>query len=185
MAEHSAGFRIYANATEFERGRAQVTRTAGAPGAQFSQTLNLNPGTTCVRAFVSNTYGVESAPSNVSSRVVDPPTPRPPQLTAIEPQVFDVRPNETTFAFDRGRQVGTVKIGAACDEDRTTGEQFYALERPSQVKLSRQPRSQALVVRCGEKASRSRAQTTAKSQPNVSFDYGSRVLVGAGVHSAA
>jgi len=127
----------------------EVSRVAGAPGSNFSQTLNLNPGTSCVRALVSNTYGVESAPSNVASRVIDPPTPKPPTLTAVSPTVYDVRPNEQTFAFDRGRQVGTVKLGAACDKQRTTGEDFYALERPSRVSLSRPARSTALVAKCG------------------------------------
>lgn len=127
----------------------EVNRPPVAPGAQFSEVLNLDPGTTCVRAFVRNTYGVESDPSNVASKVVAPPKPGAPVLTTIAQQVYDVRPNERTFAFDRGRQVGSVKLGAACDEDRTTGSDFYALERPSQVKLNREPRSQALVARCG------------------------------------
>jgi hypothetical protein len=127
----------------------EVSRTAGAPGAQFTHTINLNPGTTCVRAAVSNTFGTESAASNVVSKVVSPPTPRPPQLATIEQQVFDVRPNEQTFSFDRGRYVGTVRLGAACDEGRTTGANFYALERPSRVRFAREPRSAALVAKCG------------------------------------
>lgn len=127
----------------------EVSRAAGAPGASFSQVLNLQPGTTCVRAFVANTYGSESPASNVTVRVIDPPVPAPPVLVSVAPAVFEVRPNETTFAFDRGRQVGTVKLGAACDETRTTGDDFYALERPSRASLVRAPRSTALVARCG------------------------------------
>jgi hypothetical protein len=127
----------------------EVSRTAGAPGAQFSHTLNLNPGTTCVRAFVSNTYGSESAASNVASRTVDPPTPRPPQLTTIAAQVYDVVPNFVHFRFERGREVGTTKLGMACDESRNTDTDFFALERPSYAKLTRESRSTALVARCG------------------------------------
>jgi hypothetical protein len=123
----------------------EVTRAAPATGT----TLNLQPGTTCVRAFVSNTYDSESAASNVASKVVAPPVPNPPtNLTVTDPVAYEVRPNESTFAFDRGRPVGLAKLGAACDEQRTTGEDFYALERPSRVKLNRQPRSTALVARC-------------------------------------
>lgn len=122
----------------------EVSRTAPATGT----TLNLQPGTTCVRAFVSNTYGIESAASNVASKVVDPPTPNPPVLGAISPTVYDVRPNEQTFAFDRGQRVGSVKLGAKCDETRTTGQDYYALERPSRVVLTKTPRSVALVAKC-------------------------------------
>lgn len=125
----------------------EVPRPAPATGT----TLNLQPGTSCVRVFVNNTYGNESIPSNVASRVVDAPTPGPPtNLTASAPQVFEVRPNESTFAFDRGRQVGTVKLGAACDESRSTGDDFFALERPSKVKLTKTPRSTALVAHCAD-----------------------------------
>jgi len=126
-----------------------VSRPPVAPGASFSYSLNLDPGTSCVRVMVSNTYGNESAPSNVLSRVVPAPTPNPPQLTTIAPQVYEVKPNEQTFAFDRGRQVGTIRLGAACDEERTTGQSFYALERPSKATLTRPPRSTALVAKCG------------------------------------
>lgn len=120
------------------------------PGNSTSTTLNLNPGTTCVRAFAVNSYGLESDTSNVASKVIEPPRPNPPQLTTIAAAVYDVRPNESTFAFDRGRQVGTVKLGLACDEDRTTGQDFYALERPSKAVLTRQPRSTALVAKCAQ-----------------------------------
>lgn len=126
-----------------------VPRIAGAPGSNFSQVLNLQPGTSCVRAFVSNTYGVESIAGNVVAKVVNPPTPNPPVLAAIAPTVYDVRPNESTFAFERGQRVGSVKLGAQCDEARTTGDDYYALERPSRVVLTKTPRSTALVARCG------------------------------------
>lgn len=40
MAEHSAGFRIYADATQFERGMAQVTRTAGDVGKKVASAFD-------------------------------------------------------------------------------------------------------------------------------------------------
>ena len=58
----------------------EISRTPAAPGASFSHTINLNPGTSCVRAFVTNTYGNDSDASNVAVRTVDPPKPRPPVL---------------------------------------------------------------------------------------------------------
>lgn len=112
-------------------------------------TLNLQPGTTCVRVKVTNTYANESAASNVATRVIDAPTPSPPtNLTVSEPTAYDVRPNESTFAFERGRVVGKCKIGAACDEDRTTGDGYFALERPSKCTRIRESRSVALVAKC-------------------------------------
>lgn len=128
---------------EFPRSRA-----AGGPPLT-STTNNFDPGTTCLRGYVTNTYGVESDVSNVTSKTITPPQPGPIQLTTITPAVYDVRPNEQTFAFERGQRVGSVKLGAACDEGRTTGDDFYALERPSRAVLTKAPRSTALVAKCG------------------------------------
>lgn len=62
------------NGTLFGTKAGEVTRAAPAS----TVTLNLQPGTVCVRVLVSNTYGVESAPSNVATRVINPPTPKAP-----------------------------------------------------------------------------------------------------------
>lgn len=67
------------NGTAFGTKAGEVTRLMPATTA----TLNLQPGTTCVRVTVTNTYGQESVPSNVVSRVVDPPTPKPPTLSTV------------------------------------------------------------------------------------------------------
>src|SRR5690349_11389263 len=48
------------NGTAFGTKVGEVSRAPTAPGAAFSYTLNLDPGTSCVRALVSNTYGKES-----------------------------------------------------------------------------------------------------------------------------
>jgi len=122
-------------------------RASGGP-VLTTTTVNLNPGTTCVRGYVANTYGVESATSNVVTRVVDPPQPGPIQLTSSAPTAYDVVPDYRQFVFTRGRAVGTIKLGAACDEDRTVGQNYYALERPSRVQLKTVPRSTALVAKC-------------------------------------
>ena len=127
----------------------EVARPRGTGAQPTTAVVNLAPGTSCLRVVVYNTFGNTSTPSNVAVSVVAAPTPgQPTNLTVSEPIAYDVRPNESTFAFDRGRAVGTAKLGAACDEDRTTGGGYYALERPSRVKLSREPRSSALVAKC-------------------------------------
>jgi hypothetical protein len=56
------------------------TRTTGGP-ALTTATNNVPTGLTCVRVFVANVAGNESAPSNVASRVVAPSTPSPPTNT--------------------------------------------------------------------------------------------------------
>lgn len=136
------------NGAAFGTKAGEVIR-AFTTGPLTTATLNLQPGTTCVQVKVSNTFGGESSASNVTSKVIAAPVPNPPtNLTVTDPVAFEVRPNEQTFAFDRGRAVGVAKLGAACDEERTTGGGFYALERPSRVKLTKQPRSVALVAKC-------------------------------------
>lgn len=59
----------------------EVTRAAPAS----STVLNLNPGTTCVRVFVANTYDVESDASNVATSVVPFPRPKAPTQTSATP----------------------------------------------------------------------------------------------------
>lgn len=119
------------------------------PMPATNATLNLPVGTHCVRVMVSNTYGAESGPSNVATRVIPPPVPRPPTNLVVDtPVAYDVVPDYRRFAFVRGRAVGTAKIGAACDEDRTVGADLYALVQPGRVVLNRTPRSTALVAHC-------------------------------------
>ena len=171
------------NGTAFGVKAGEITRAAPASTA----TLNLQPGTSCVRVFAANTYGSESVASNVATKVVDPPTPNPPQLTTIAAQVYDVLPNERTFAFDRGRLVGTTRLGMACDEERTTGADFYALERPSKAIIVKTPRSAALVARCGSTPARAdqgnpTAAPGASAEGDDAFGHGRRVLVGSGLH---
>ena len=59
----------------------EVTRAAPAS----STVLNLNPGTTCVRVFVSNTFDLESDASNVATSVVPFPRPKAPTQTSATP----------------------------------------------------------------------------------------------------
>jgi hypothetical protein len=140
------GYRVEASATATGTFATVATTTA----TTYTHTL-VTAGQHCYRVIATSAVG-DSLPSNVACRTnvkpAGPPNP-PTNLTVTAPLVYDVRPNETTFAFDRGRQVGTVKLGAACDESRSTGNGFYALERPSRVALTRQPRSTALVAQCG------------------------------------
>lgn len=46
--------------------------------AQTTPLPNLGPGTYCGRAFTTNTYGEESAASNVAQKTINAPVPKPP-----------------------------------------------------------------------------------------------------------
>lgn len=147
------------------------TKTLAAP-ASGDLILNIANGTWFFAVSAISSTGKESAKSNVATKtipaasatdtelvtVTPDTTPSPPSnLTVVEQTAYDVRPNESTFAFDRGRAIGTAKLGAACDETRSTGAGFFAVERPSRVKLypKAKPVSSAYVAKCGEAAGRS------------------------------
>lgn len=53
------------------------------PMPATTATLNLQPGSTCVRVTVTNSFNIESLPSNVVTRVIDPPQPKPPVLATV------------------------------------------------------------------------------------------------------
>lgn len=86
--------------TAFGTKAGEVTRTSPAAGANFTGSLNLQPGTSCLRIFVQNTYGAESDPSNVVTRVVDPPKPMPPTLAAVPLAGLDI-PLDSLDGFKR------------------------------------------------------------------------------------
>ncbi len=159
-----ASYKVY-----FGTSSTTLSQTMSVPApASGAPVLNVANGSWFFAVTAISSTGKESAKSNVATKTVPvlsaaataavtvtpDTTPSPPtNLTVVEPTAFEVRPNEQTFAFDRGRPVGTARLGAACDEERTTGGGYYALERPSKVKLSRPPRSIALVARCAAQSS--------------------------------
>ncbi len=148
-----AGFKVlYGTSTDALTQTALVddnTRTSYA--AQ-----SLAPGTWyfVVRAF--NTKQVESVDSNVAQRDVSgasaantvqvtvAPAP-PPTLHTIATQVYDVR---GSGPYTLGRQVGTIALGKSCVSTFRVGSNYYKVTR-SDVTITRNPRSQTLVARCG------------------------------------
>jgi hypothetical protein len=154
-----ASYKVY-----FGTSATTMTQTMSVPApSSGAPVLNVANGSWVFAVTAISSTGKESVKSNTTTKTVaalsasdtetvtvtPDTTPNPPSnLTVVEPVAYDVRPNEQTFAFDRGRAVGVVKLGAACDEERTTGGGFYALERPSKVRLTRPPRSVALVAKC-------------------------------------
>jgi hypothetical protein len=94
------------NGTAFGTKTGEVT---GAPTTLTSVTPNVGPGTYCLRAFWKNTFGTESAPTNVASGVVLPPTPGPGTLTVQQPTAYEFKPSTNTLA-----RIGYVPVGTPC-----------------------------------------------------------------------
>jgi hypothetical protein len=115
-----------------------------SPAASSTTITNLGPGTWCFQVFARNTYGAESAASNVASKLVPVPVPNPPVVTAA------------TLAYDLnrwggvGRLVGTIALGVPCGElvkVAKGGATWHAIP-PETVTLTRAPRSTTLVAKC-------------------------------------
>jgi hypothetical protein len=99
--------------------------------------------TACFRAFVSNTYGVESAASAVASKVFPAPTPKPPVLSSTVTVAWDLRNGQPN------RIVGRISLGTPCGDfvARQGRARYYEVDREA-VKFIRQPRSARVVTRC-------------------------------------
>lgn len=120
-------------------------RVVPAPGTTTKIT-NLAPGTWCVRGYARNTYGLESAPSGVASKVIVPPTPNPPVLTvevgAIAYELKIIGNGEVRL----GRSVGTVNTDTECGEVYV-GENFATVPLEF-VSLDKTPKSSIVVAEC-------------------------------------
>lgn len=71
-----------------------------------------------------------SSSSAASANVVVRQLPKPPgnfQVVVVETQAYQIVPDYHEFHFNVGRQVGTVDLGAACDENRPLGDGYYAV----------------------------------------------------------
>ena len=106
-------------------------------------------GSNCYRAFALSATG-ESGVSNVQCKTNTRPAspPSPPVLTVSAPTAYLVKPNFQKFAFERGAKYpGKVKVGAACDADRSVGGGFYVVARLNQV-TPRPAAGTVLVAKC-------------------------------------
>lgn len=100
----------------------------GTPAGEFtmsgiSGTVDLGPGSYCFRAFARNTFGAESAASNVVARTVAVPTPQPPTIVTVAVVAgINMAPLYRINADgSRGSTVlGFVPVGAKC-----TGSPVY------------------------------------------------------------
>ena len=144
--------------TRYEYGSCSAPGVFGTKAGEFVTTGNgttgsksgVPAGTYCLRAYTT-AKGVESVASNVTTSVIDQSPPKPPTLSAVAPQAYEVVPDVKHFAFNAGKQIGTVKLGAACDEDRTVGDGYYAIvQYRAAVTLWPGVKSQdAVLAKCG------------------------------------
>jgi hypothetical protein len=110
-------------------------------------------GLNCYRVVAIAATG-ESAPSTVTSNAcktnvepAGPPNP-PTNLRVSSTVAYNVRPDYQKFTFVKSTRYGTVKLWAACDETRTTGDGFYAIERPRSQVTPRPQEGVVLVAKC-------------------------------------
>ena len=121
----------------------------GMPATSVEINSFVSGQTVCFRAFARNTYGLESAASNVASKTFDPPTPRPPLLVVVATTAYEIRLDRQLNAR-LGREVGTVAAGTECTGTALVvqrGKAFYAFDL-SQAQLTKQPRSSVVVAEC-------------------------------------
>lgn len=96
-------------------GTATGQQTTSSGTATTLTVSNLVPATWCVRAFSRNTYGMESAASAVSSKVVPAPVPNPPVLAVPVIAGMTTTPVYSVAADNsRSTFVGFADVGAAC-----------------------------------------------------------------------
>jgi hypothetical protein len=105
--------------------------------------------TVCFRAFARNSFGIESAASNVASKTFDPPKPRPPVLMVVDTVAYEIRLDRDLNAR-LGRDVGRVAAGTECSGTAmvvTRRAAYYVIDNAS-VSFNKEPRSSVIVARC-------------------------------------
>jgi hypothetical protein len=125
-----------------------VPRPAVAPGANFSETLNLAPGKTCIRAYLTNTFGSVSSPSNVTTRVVAAPVPKPPTLAANSPLVMTMK--HMSYGWAAYDNVGRIALRSECNPDLSYDNGFFGVKNRSDVTFypGREKTTLPLAVQC-------------------------------------
>lgn len=114
------------------------------PAVTYTVT-GLAPGTHCFRAYSRNTYGVESDPTNVVSKVIAPPTPQPPgTLTVAATVAYQVIGTPDRFAMV---PVGTIPAGTECDTTQSVNG-YYVVPRAA-VTWYGSVKPQVTVALCG------------------------------------
>jgi hypothetical protein len=120
-------------------------RIVNAPATTTTITGLASGSTFCFRAFVRNTAGAESAASNVVSRVMPSPTPKPPVLSSTVSVVWSYK---RTGRGESLEVVGSAPIGTECGALIVAEAGMYELPRGSYT-LDRPLRGGVPVTFCG------------------------------------
>lgn len=105
------------------------TCSSGAFGTKQGEISVAMPATTaivanlvvqvyCFRVIARNDYGAESAPSNVATKTIAPPTPGAPVLSVVSSTAYEIRPNARGVLV--AHRVGVVPRGVPCEEQHVT-----------------------------------------------------------------
>jgi hypothetical protein len=148
-----AAFRVY-----YGTNTSSLTRVKEVNDISSSSTTvsSLSPATWYFKVRAVNANQVESADSNVSSKVISAASAAKTIAISITPTTTPIRKTISTSAYDivrvgpgqwvLGRYVGTVKIGTPCRTYHLTGD-YYGVNT-GYVKLTRTPRGDTLVAHC-------------------------------------
>ena len=86
------------------------------PAATSYLITGLAPATHCFRVTATNTYGSESAVSNVAQKIVPAPVPLPPVVTtAVIAGMLQTPVYSVTAANTRGDLIGFADVGESCN----------------------------------------------------------------------
>lgn len=109
------------NAAAFGTKQGEITVAMPATTATVA---NLVVQVYCFRAIARNDYGIESEPSNVTTKTIDPPKPGAP-LLAVSSTAYEIRQNAKGVLV--AHRVGVIPRGTECvsDDSLTIGSVEY------------------------------------------------------------
>jgi hypothetical protein len=132
------------------------TQAVSNPAATSATVAGLTPATWYFAVRAVNSTGAESADSNIGTKTISGASTAKTVTTTISTTAPQVLRTDQTSVYDlvtsngvrvRGRVVGTIATGQACDQTFTVGSGYYRVDR-SLVTFTRTPRSQRVVAHC-------------------------------------
>lgn len=141
------GYRVYASRTSPPTiSVADITHPA-----TLTHTVNgLAEGTWYFGVKARNSYGVESAMSNIATKEIpgSTPVPNPPTgLVVVSVTAYETRTTKGGL-LSLWREAGTIPLGTACDSAIRIAPDYYAVPRDAVTPIRRRELSAVVVARC-------------------------------------